>query len=160
MSDVKARTVFVPSHRGRNAVSKSIAGAGLRPTAQREMVYGILLGKRDHPTADEVFLSAKHDKPNISMATVYNCLDALVKCGLVRQVTVDCGASRYCSNMKEHAHFCCDDCGKIFDIALKTSPRVPEADIPKGFQISKIEISLHGRCQGKCPDCGMAQADI
>ena len=159
MKDIKSRTVFVPSHRDRNAMSERIAETGLRPTAQREVVYGVLLGKSDHPTADEVFLRAKHDKPDISMATVYNCLDALVKCGLVRQVTVDRGASRYCSNMREHAHFCCDDCGKVFDIDLKTAPRVPESEVPKGFQVNKIEISLHGRCQGKCPDCGMAQID-
>ena len=33
--------------------------------------------------------------PEISMATVYNCLDALVKCGLVRQVNLDRGATRF-----------------------------------------------------------------
>ena len=40
--------------------------------------------KRDHPTAEEVFMRAKHDLPEISLATVYNCLTALVKCGKMR----------------------------------------------------------------------------
>ena len=37
--------------------------------------------KRDHPTAEEVFIRAKRGMPEISMATVYNCLDALVRSG-------------------------------------------------------------------------------
>ena len=46
------------------------------------------------------------------MATVYNCLDALVKCGLARQVTLERGAARFCPNMREHGHFYCDSCAQ------------------------------------------------
>ena len=55
--------------------------SGLRFTPQRQHVYSVLLQKRDHPTAEEVFIRAKKGMPDISMATVYNCLDALVSCG-------------------------------------------------------------------------------
>ena len=95
MKNVKARTVFVPPRRDRGVVSRCIVESGLRPTAQREVVYGVLLDKLDHPTADEVFLHAKQEKPDISMATVYNCLDALVKHHLVKQVNLDRAATRY-----------------------------------------------------------------
>src|SRR5260370_19431550 len=84
--------------------------SGFRFTPQREHVYAVLLQKRDHPTAEEVFIRAKRVMPDISMATVYNCLDALVKCGLARQVTVERGASRFCPNMPEHCHFYFDSC--------------------------------------------------
>ena len=103
-------------------------------------------------------MRAKQSKPEISMATVYNSLDALVKCGFVRQVNVDRGASMYCSNMNEHAHFCCDDCGKVFDVNLKDSPRVPEVDVPREFEVRQIDIALHGRCTGTCEDCGRREA--
>ena len=76
MQDIKARTVFVPSHRKRSELDNRIVEAGLRPTLQRRIVLGALLEKTDHPTADEIFLRAKRTKPNISMATVYNCLTA------------------------------------------------------------------------------------
>ena len=55
-----------------------LATGGFRFTPQREHVYGVLLEERDHPTAEQVFLRAKKAMPDISMATVYNCLDALV----------------------------------------------------------------------------------
>ena len=98
-------------------------------------------------------MRAKQSKPEISMATVYNSLDALVKCGVVRQVNVDRGATLFCSNMGEHAHFCCDDCGKIFDINLKDLQRVSEVDVPSRFEVRKIDIALHGRCTSTCVDC-------
>ena len=97
-------------------LNERLATGGFRFTPQRQHVYGLLLEKRDHPTVEEVFMRAKHGMPDISMATVYNCLDALVKCGLIRHVNFDRAATRYCPNMKEHCHFYCDDCGGIFDV--------------------------------------------
>ena len=134
-------------------LSKRLAEKGLRFTSQRKHVYEVLISQRDHPTAEEVFMRTKQSKPEISMATVYNSLDALVKCKVVRQVNVDRGAAMYCSNMKAHAHFCCDDCGKVFDVNLKDSPRVPEVDVPSDFEVRSIDIALHGRCSDKCEEC-------
>jgi Fe2+ or Zn2+ uptake regulation protein len=140
------------------SLNKRLAEKGLRSTSQRQHVYEVLLSQRNHPSAEELFMRAKQSKPEISMATVYNSLDALVKCGVVRQVNVDRGATLFCSNMGEHAHFCCDDCGKVFDVNLKNSPRVPEVDVPGEFEVRKIDIALHGRCTGKCSDCGRKEA--
>jgi Fe2+ or Zn2+ uptake regulation protein len=118
--------------------------AGFRLTPQRQQVYGVLLQKRDHPTAEEVFIRAKAAGPEISMATVYNCLDALVKCGLARQVTVDRGATRFCPNMHEHGHCHCDACGRVFDVDL---PReLPGLALPRGFQPRRYEVAVHGVC--------------
>src|SRR5512137_1329303 len=96
--------------------NERLAHSGFRTTPQRERVYAVLIQKRDHPTAEEVFIRAKRDMPDISMATVYNCLDALVECGLARQVTLARGATRFCPNMREHCHFYCDRCQRVFDI--------------------------------------------
>lgn len=124
-----------------------LATSGFRFTAQREHVYNVLLDKRDHPTAEEVFLRAKQGMPDISLATVYNCLDALVKCSLVRQVNVDRGATRFCPNMREHCHFYCDECGGVYDIELSEKNRGPAIDLPEGFKIKHYEISFRGICQ-------------
>ena len=68
---------------GEPGLHQRLERSGLRITPQREHVYNVLLGKKDHPTAEEVFIRSKKGMPEISMATVYNCLDALVSCGLV-----------------------------------------------------------------------------
>jgi len=37
------------------SLTQRLADSGMRATPQREVVYSVLLTKRDHPTADEVF---------------------------------------------------------------------------------------------------------
>jgi Fe2+ or Zn2+ uptake regulation protein len=125
-------------------LSARLTTGGLRFTPQRQQVYDVLLQKRDHPTAEEVFIRAKRARPEISHATVYNCLDALVKCGLVRQVQLERGATRFCPNMEEHCHYYCDECGTVFDVPLqKKSAAVPR---PRGFKVDHYEIAVHGLC--------------
>lgn len=125
--------------------SERLNTLGFRFTPQRRQVYEVLMQKRDHPTADEVFVRAKKQMPEISHATVYNCLGALVECGLIRQVQLDRGATRFCPNMHEHCHFYCDDCDTVFDVNL---PEKAEngVELPKGFRAMRIEIAIHGIC--------------
>ena len=124
-------------------LNERLTTSGFRFTPQRQHVYAVLLEKRDHPTAEEVFIRAKREMPDISMATVYNCLDALVKCGVARQVTVERGASRFCPNMQEHCHFYCDSCQSVFDIDLLAEPGVP---LPSGFRAKRYDVTIHGLC--------------
>lgn len=128
--------------------NKRLATSGLRFTPQRQHVYNVLLQQRDHPTVEEVFLRSKDVMPDISMATVYNCLDALVKCGLVRHVNLERSATRYCPNMKEHCHFYCDDCGRIFDVDFAgVGNRSAGLVVPEGFKVKQLEVSLRGTCR-------------
>jgi Fur family transcriptional regulator, peroxide stress response regulator len=121
-----------------------LATSGLRFTAQRQQVLAVLLDKRDHPTAEEVFIRAKRQAPDISLATIYNCLDALVRCGLLRQVHLEGGAARYCPNMAEHSHFRCELCGRVYDIELAAEALTPH--LPRGFHVNHSEVSLRGVC--------------
>ena len=126
-----------------SGLGERLARGGFRFTPQREHVYAVLLRKRDHPTAEQVFIRAKREIPEISMATVYNCLDALVKCGLARQVTLERGAARFCPNMREHCHFYCDGCDSVFDIDLPAETGIA---LPQGYRAERYDIAIHGRC--------------
>ena len=128
-----------------SALVERLAQRGFRFTPQREHVYNVLLEKRDHPTAEQVFLRAKASMPEISMATVYNCLDALVECLLVREVTLDRGAARFCPNMREHGHFHCEECGGTFDVALSDEAKA-SIQLPRGFVPAAYDLSVRGLC--------------
>lgn len=130
-------------------LNERLATGGFRFTPQRQHVYEVLLQKRDHPTAETVFLRAKQAMPDISMATVYNCLDALVKCGLVKAVHRDRVATQYCPNMREHCHFYCEACGGVFDIDLEPGIKKPRIPVPEGFQPTQFDLSI----RGYCPNC-------
>ena len=128
-------------------LNERLATSGFRFTPQRQHVYNVLLQKRDHPTVEEVFLRAKQGMPDISMATVYNCLDALVKCGLIRHVNLDRSATRYCPNMEEHCHFYCDECGGIYDVGFASGDGPNGLKIPEGFTVKQFDLSLRGLCR-------------
>ncbi|MSU40157.1 MAG: transcriptional repressor [Pedosphaera sp.] len=153
MSKVKSRTVFVPPQRETTPVGEQMATSGLRFTPQRRHVYQVLIGKRDHPTAEEVYLRAKHEMPEISLATVYNCLDVLVRCSLVKQVNLNRAAARFCPNMSQHSHFHCEDCGQIFDIDGESQSRRASTRLPRGFKLHQLEMSM----RGLCPHCAAKQ---
>ena len=136
-------------------------GTGNRPelgefrlTKQRQVVYDVLMDKLDHPTANDVFLRVKDRMPTISLATVYNCLETMTQCGLVRQVNLDREPSRYCANLEEHGHFHCTSCGDVIDvkIAERHSPR-EVLKLPAGSEVERYEIAIRGICPG-CSEAG------
>ena len=137
---------------------ETIHGRGLRMTDQRRAVYDALMGKRDHPTAVEVFMRVKGKMPSISLATVYNCLETLTGCGLVKSVNHDREPSRYCPNLHEHAHFFCTDCGGVADIPLRTKKRPHDIwELPDDVKIEGSEVAF----RGLCPKCAAkAQAKV
>ncbi|MCE9611482.1 MAG: transcriptional repressor [Chthoniobacter sp.] len=143
----------------RNPEAKSydetISEKGFRFTEQRRAVYDALMGKRDHPTAVEVFMRVKGKVPTISLATVYNCLETLTDCGLVKTVNHDRESARYCPNLAEHAHLFCESCGGVTDIPLRAKRRAHDIwDLPPDVSISHHEISF----RGLCPKCAKAAA--
>ncbi|HVS54467.1 MAG TPA: transcriptional repressor [Opitutaceae bacterium] len=131
-----------------DALPQRLAGSGLRSTPQREVVYNVLLQKRDHPTADELFARVKTARPTISLATVYNCLEALVQCRLVRAVNFERGPTRYCPNLKPHAHFHDEKTGATHDIDLP--PAILDqvrAILPRGYDASAVDIIFRGQAK-------------
>ena len=126
-------------------LSLSLKERGLRSTKQRLCVYDVILEKRDHPTADDIFLRVRNKLPKISFATVYNCLETFVDCGLVKKINLDRTSSRYCPNLSPHAHFKCSKTGQIIDLPLKEDTlQSLQSILPEGFSLSGFDLSFHG----------------
>lgn len=129
---------------------ETIARMGLRFTEQRRQVYAALMARRDHPTAVEVFMRVKAKMPSISLATVYNCLETLTGCGLVRHVHHDRKSSRYCPNLEEHAHLFCEGCNRVTDVPLRGKRPTEEIwELPSDVVITQQEVAF----RGLCPKC-------
>ena len=133
------------SHENHVELSEKLKSCDVRPTPQREVVLKVILEKRDHPTADEIFARVKGMMPSISLATVYNCLETLVRGGLVRQVNLERAPTRYCPNLHEHAHFHDESTGKVHDVQLPENFMDQlRAILPAGFDASTIELNFRG----------------
>lgn len=124
----------------------ALARQGLRSTRQREHIFAVLLHFRDHPSADEVYARARRDMPTISLATVYNCLETLVKSGLVRAVNYERTPTRYCPNTHEHAHFQDKQSGRVYDIDLPSELlNELKAYLPEDFEAETMELYFLGQ---------------
>lgn len=127
---------------------------GLRCTRQRELVFDALRATDRHPTAEELFASVHEDEPGISLATVYNTLDALTGAGLARRLPAHANGApcRYDADVSNHAHVVLSD-GRVVDVPQDVSNRLlsslsPEvvADLEQaaGVRITGVRLTLTG----------------
>lgn len=109
-----------PSH-----LRERITRHGLRGTRQRCLLYGALCQTRHHPTAEELFQSVRADEPALSLATVYNTLEAFTRVGLCRKIACahGSGACRYDADMTRHVHLVTGD-GRVLDLPDDLSERI------------------------------------
>ena len=91
----------------------------LKYSRQRESIKACLMARRDHPTADHVYLTIREEYPNISLGTVYRNLNLLVEQGEVRKLSFGYGPDRFDGELSPHYHFVCRACGAISDLPLE-----------------------------------------
>lgn len=121
--------------------------AHLRPSVNRLAVLGYVANMKTHPTADEIFNHVVASHPSLSKTTVYNSLHALVSAGLLRELEVESGFTRYdLAPQAPHSHFVCRRCGRIFDMRI---PDSLESCVSAGFSVDSVNLSF----SGLCPDC-------
>jgi Fur family peroxide stress response transcriptional regulator len=120
---------------------------GLALTIQRRAVFEELLGRRDHPTADQVYDALATRLPGLSRTTVYRVLDTLVDAGFARRVQHTGAVVRFDPVTERHHHLVCESCGRLVDLEDAAVPRVQMPDARgKGFRIRDYSISFTGLC--------------
>lgn len=101
---------------------------GLRCTSHRVQVYRALAASSAHPTAAELLSSVRHDQGEMSLATVYNALEALAEAGLVRRIAPagGVGPCRYDADVCDHVHAVLPD-GRVVDVPPALSAGLRDA---------------------------------
>jgi Fe2+ or Zn2+ uptake regulation protein len=125
----------------------ALEASGQRYTEQRAAVYRFLAGTTSHPTADDVFLAVRSNRPDISLATVYKSLETLVGCGLASKLTYGDGSARYDGRTDPHHHARCLRCGAVRDVPGSLDPGAVEPLQPlAGFDVQGYRLELVGVC--------------
>lgn len=85
---------------------------------QKEVITSILMNTTSHPTAEAVFMKAKEQLPDISLATVYRNLREMKRLGNIN--TVICGDDKehFDGDTSPHAHLFCKHCAAVEDVFL------------------------------------------
>jgi Fur family peroxide stress response transcriptional regulator len=120
---------------------------GLPLTTQRRVILEELLGRRDHPTADQIFEVVRERLPSLSRTTVYRVLEALVEVGAARRVLHPDAVARFDPVTDRHHHLVCERCGALVDIGDEAVARIGLPDTGgMGFQITNYSINFTGTC--------------
>ena len=106
-----------------------------------------LMDHRCHPTVDQIFTDLATENPTLSKSTIYNTLDLFVKAKLVKILTIEENETRYDIITDNHGHFKCEECGTIFNFAIRIDDFVGEE--LGAFEIKTKDVYF----AGICPKC-------
>ncbi len=138
---------------GEQRLREALVRAGCRWTRQRAAVYSCLEKVDHHPTVEEICTAVRQQLPNISLATVYKALEALVAAKLATKLTYGDGSARYDCRGEDHYHLRDIETGEVrdlptdFDPALldKLDPRLVRRLAEDGFQVTGYRLEVLGR---------------
>ena len=102
------------------------------------------MGRRGHPSAEEVWAKVRRKCPTVSRATVYNTLNLLVEKGLLRLQVLREGTAVFDSEVQAHHHFIDDETRKIYDVPWD-SLQVKGQDSLRDFEVRELQVVLRGR---------------
>ena len=138
-------------HATTEVLTTSLKGAGMRMTPQRAAICANLAERDDHPSAAMIYDDLRPQFESLSLATVYNTLDALAKLGVINSLGgAGDGKVHYDADTEPHVNLACISCNKIVDIP---SSHVQELDeeitSTSGYKLLGARVLYYGLC----PEC-------
>jgi|TARA_B110001450_G_scaffold221049_1_gene216864 Fur family iron response transcriptional regulator len=127
-------------------IVNKLRSSKLRPTKQRIKIAELLFNrpKTFHFTIEDLNknLNKKDNSENISLATIYNTIDAFKKAGHLKEILTNNNTSYFDTNISSHHHFYDDQTNELTDINFNDVEvtKVPHA--PKGKKIKDVEVII------------------
>lgn len=129
----------------------------LKHSKQRDAIRDFLLSRKDHPTADVVYMNVKESFPSISLGTVYRNLTLLAEIGDISRIRIGDGIDHFDATVTPHYHFICNECGSVIDLDMEENTGLNQV------AAENFEGSIHGHVTyfyGRCSICSMKQATL
>lgn len=136
----------------KNIFSAYLENKELRKTNERFTILEEIYLRDDHFDAENLYEDLLRKKVNVSRATVYNTLDLMVACDLVKKHQFGKNQAQYEKSYgyKQHDHIICVDCKKVVEFC---DPRIQQIKSMMGellnFKITHHSLNMYGIC-GNC----------
>ena len=127
-------------------IVNKLRSSKLRPTKQRIRIADFLYNREKtfHFTIERLNknLNKKGNSENISLATIYNTIEAFKKAGHLKEILTNKNTSYFDTNISSHHHFYDDQTNELTDINFNDIEvtKVPHA--PKGKKIKDVEVII------------------
>ena len=127
-------------------IVNKLRSSKLRPTKQRIRIAEFLFKREKtfHFSVENLNknLNKKDSSENISLATIYNTVDAFKKAGHLKEILTNNNTSYFDTNISSHHHFYDDQTNELTDINFNDVEvtKVPHA--PKGKKIKDVEVII------------------
>jgi len=117
---------------------------GIRPMNKRVKIMNYMVARRNHPTADMIYLELVNEIAGLSKTTVYNTLNLFVQEKIARALHIDSNELRYDADISQHGHFKCNECGEVYDFSL--NKELLQDLRLKNFVLDDYQFSINGTC--------------
>jgi Fur family transcriptional regulator, ferric uptake regulator len=136
----------------RPSLMKALAAKGVRITAQRRLLVGIIQDSPRHLDAASLLELAKKQDADIDRATVYRTIALLKDRGLIDELDLMHieGEKHYyeAKTSRDHCHMACFRCGAIMEYTSSAFERLKqEMAQQSGFQIRVVRLEVGGICK-------------
>ena len=120
-----------------------------RNTRQRQLVLDVVRGRRDHPTAEQIYQSVREQDAHVSRGTVYRNLNLLCDNREIYRVVMS-SSDRFDLRTDPHYHMHCLVCDSVVDVPYTYDCAYDETlEQETGYRV----LCHHMVVEGVCPDC-------